>query len=104
MIFFTPILCACVLFSFWPRPFPEPGTQAHVMPSRPLIGPFGTREQIDDVSYANESRDPLKQYPKNQNHYCHTDNQLHKSCDSQTCYMYLIMGINRGEKQCITVY
>ena len=28
-----------------------------------LIGPFGSREQIDDVSYANECRDPLKQYP-----------------------------------------
>ena len=22
---------------------------------------------------------------QNQNHYCHTDSQLHKSCDSQTC-------------------
>ena len=28
-----------------------------------LIGPFRSREQIDDISYANESRDPLKQYP-----------------------------------------
>ena len=28
-----------------------------------LIGPFGSREQINDVSYANEWRDALKQYP-----------------------------------------
>ena len=26
---------------------------------------------------------------QNQNHYCHTDNQLHKSCDSQTCSTFL---------------
>ena len=26
---------------------------------------------------------------KNQNHYCHTNNQLHKSCDSQTCSTFL---------------
>ena len=26
---------------------------------------------------------------QNQNHYCHTDNQLHKCCDSQTCSTFL---------------
>ena len=39
MIFFTVKLCVYVLF------------------------PMRSREQSDDVSYANESRDPLKQYP-----------------------------------------
>ena len=57
-------LCACVLFSFWPPgSLPEPGTQGHVMSIRPLIGRNGSREQIEDVSHANEARDPLKQYP-----------------------------------------
>ena len=28
-----------------------------------LIGREGSREQSDDVSYANESRDSLKRYP-----------------------------------------
>ena len=31
--------------------------------SRALIGRNGSREQIDDVSYANEARDPKRQYP-----------------------------------------
>ena len=31
--------------------------------SRPLIGQKGLREQSDDVLHANETRDPLKQYP-----------------------------------------
>ena len=31
--------------------------------SRPLIGQKGLREQSDDVPHANETRDPLKQYP-----------------------------------------
>ena len=36
--------------------YPMPGSCA-------LIGPNGSREQIDDVPYANESRDPKIQYP-----------------------------------------
>ena len=42
-------MCAYVLY-----PMPDICT---------LIGRERSREQSDDVSYANESRDPLKQHP-----------------------------------------
>ena len=32
---------------------------------------------------------------ENQNHYCHTDYQLHKSCDSQTWYTFFCSNSSR---------
>ena len=41
-----------------PRHFRDLGSRVTWFLSRVLIGPFGSREQIDDVSHANEARDP----------------------------------------------
>ena len=55
--------CACVLSARHYRGLPMNAYVLFPMPdSCTLIGRERSREQIDDVPYANESRDPLKQY------------------------------------------
>ena len=54
--------CACVLSARHYRGLPMNAYVLYPMlPICPLIGRERSREQIDDVPYANESRDPLKQ-------------------------------------------
>ena len=63
--FHSTIVCAVFFLHFRPSPFPtqfrDLGSRVTWCLSRPLIGRIGSREQSDDVPYANEARDPKRQ-------------------------------------------
>ena len=45
---------------------------------------------VDNLLFLQEIQaTPCVPHCENQNHYCHSDDQLHKSCDSQTWYTFV---------------